>query len=210
MSSLLCAQCGGPLPTDAARSVVTCPFCGVVSKPAPQIVERVVERIVVATPTDTAKGGLRCPRCADGLREVRVGKSVLAGCGYCGGIWLDTATVEHLRAVRDSDVEDAARRLVGVILRRVDRSPLVSCPACAKAMQRVEVPGTLHSIDTCAAHGTWFDGMELPQFIAAFAEARAGEISDDDARAAGLPGSTGLEGGFFTDLFNAAGMLLGK
>lgn len=209
MASLLCAQCGGPLPEAAARSVVTCPFCKVVSKPAPEVVEHVVERIVVATPTD-APGGLRCPRCADGLRTARVGASTLAGCGHCGGIWLDTKTVDHLRVVRDTDVETEARRLVGVIMRRVDRSPLVSCPVCSTAMRRTEAPGTIHTIDTCAAHGTWFDGLELPQFIEAFAEARAGEITEDDARAAGLPGSGSSGGGFFTDLFNAASVLLSK
>lgn len=77
-------------------------------------------------------------------------------------------------------------------------------------MKRTEAPGTIHTIDTCAAHGTWFDGLELPQFIEAFAEARAGEITEEDARAAGLPGSGGGGGGFFTELFEAASGLLSK
>ncbi len=208
MTSLVCSQCGGPLPEAAARSVVACPFCKVVSKPAPEVVERVVERVVVATPVD-APGGLRCPRCADALRTITVQTATLAGCGHCGGIWLDTKTVDHLRTTRDTDVQEAARRLVAII-QRVDRAPLLSCPVCKTAMQRTEAPGTMHFIDTCVAHGTWFDGLELPQFIEAFAEARAGEITEDDARAAGLPGSGSSGGGFFTDLFNAASVLLSK
>ncbi len=211
MSSLVCTQCGGPLPEAAAHAVVSCPFCGVVSKPAPKVVERVVERIVVATPTD-APATLRCPRCADGLRTTAIGSTTLAGCGHCGGIWLDGASVERLRKIRDTDVETAARRMVGAVLRKVDRAPFVSCPVCATAMRRTEAPGTMHYVDTCAAHGTWFDGMELPQFIEAFAEARAGEISDEDARAAGLPGAETKPGGggFFSDLFESLGALTSK
>ena len=141
MTSLVCAQCGGPLPEAAARSVVACPFCKVVSKPAPEVVERVVERVVVATPVD-APGGLRCPRCADALRTITVQTATLAGCGHCGGIWLDTKTVDHLRTTRDTDVQEAARRLVAII-QRVDRAPLLSCPVCKTAMQRTEAPGTV-------------------------------------------------------------------
>ncbi|CAN5379863.1 hypothetical protein BH09MYX1_BH09MYX1_18920 [soil metagenome] len=193
MSAITCSRCGGPLPPSAAHVATTCSFCGATSAKAPEVIETVVERVVVVAPKDAS--AFRCPRCADRLRDASVKGTVIRGCDQCGGIWLDSATVEHLKNVRDDELGLAARRLVGVILRRADRSPMVSCPVCGVAMTRTEVGGTIHCVDTCKLHGTWFDGLELPEFISAFAEARAGDVSEDDAEAAGVPR------GFFTKLF---------
>src|SRR4051812_37635373 len=116
MSSLLCAGCGAPLPEDAARAVTTCAFCGTASTPAPRVVERTVERIVVVAAPGATPGGLSCPRCAVPLAEARVNQTLLRGCERCGGIWLEPDAVERLRDARDTEVEDTARRLVGLVL----------------------------------------------------------------------------------------------
>jgi len=81
VTAITCAKCGGPLPEEAADRVVTCPFCGVASKPAPSVVE--VERIV------TVKGegaGTACPRCAGVLNESTVGTHRVVTCGSCSGL----------------------------------------------------------------------------------------------------------------------------
>ncbi len=198
-TALTCSRCGGPLGPEAAHRATTCAFCGATSSPLPEVVERIVERVIVATPKDAA-GNLRCPRCADGLREVRASGAILRGCDRCGGIWLDKATVARLERARDDEIATAARRLVGVVMVRPDRSALASCPECGATMKRREIAGTIHLLDSCPEHGTWFDGFELPEFIRAFAEQRAGEITEEDAAAAGVP-----EDGFFTKLFRSFG-----
>lgn len=190
--AILCSRCGGPLPAAAAHVAVTCPYCAATNAPAPKVVEHVVERLVVATPKD-APGGLRCPRCADPLRSTRVHDTDLSSCDHCGGIWVDKVTVERLTARRDPDVETAVRRICGAVFRRVDRQKLASCPVCGQAMKRREIPETVVLLDACDAHGTWFDALELNELIRSAAEARAGEISEADAEAAGVP-SEGLFG----------------
>ncbi len=202
MTSIACCACGAPLPPRAAQVPTACPYCGATNAPPPRVVE--VERIVVATPR-AATGGTLCPRCAEPLRDKAVGETRLRGCERCGGLWLDTATVERLRRVRDTDVEDAARRMIGGLLRRIDVAQRVSCPECGAAMERHVVPDTVHDIDVCGAHGTWFDYQELSMFIRTFAEQRAGDVTAEDLEAAGVPGG-GLpadDGGFFTDLFHS-------
>jgi hypothetical protein len=108
--------------------------------------------------------------------------------------------------VRDPDVEEAARRAIGIVMHRIDCAPRVACPDCSKVMVRKELPDTIHYLDTCPEHGTWFDFRELPMFVSVFAERRAGQLDADDLRAAGLPGSDAPSestGGFFSDLFHS-------
>jgi len=186
-------KCGGPLPAEAADRVVTCPFCGVVSNPAPSVVE--VERIV------TVKGegvGTSCPRCAAVLNESAVGKHRVIGCGGCGGLWLEHPTVDYLSANNDVELATAVQKRAGFVFRKLDCSALLTCPFCKTAMDRrsIEAPGYTTYVDVCKMHGTWFDSGELRQFITIFADRRANDPGEPmDVK---IP-----EEGFFTDLFGS-------
>jgi len=207
---LTCTGCGGSLPPEAARAPVTCRYCGTASVPVPAVVERVVERLVVeriggADPAGQSDAGrLPCPRCAQWLTEKRVGGAVLASCNAsCGGLWLDTATVERLKKRHEEEIETTAHRLLCRVQLLIADPPdprmAISCPVCKGPLRRVEIPDTLHSIDVCDAHGTWFDrarGDELQMFVSQAEAARAGEVSEDDLRSAGVGG-----GGFFARIF---------
>jgi Zn-finger nucleic acid-binding protein len=211
--SVLCPQCGGPLPVHAARQTVTCPFCHVAVAPPPEVIERVVDRVIVQK-AEGDSGSLHCTRCATALMQVTSNGIVLSGCRGCGGLWLDNAAVERLMKVRDEDLERQAARMVGIFagLPADVRHAAIACPLCASPLRRVEVPDTIHSVDVCDAHGTWFDHGELPMFISVFATRRAGELSDEDLRAAGVPGrgdsAVDGESGFFTDLFHSLKSLI--
>jgi Zn-finger nucleic acid-binding protein len=167
--------------------------------PPPTVVERTVERVMVVAPTgDGAEGALMCPRCASALRDVRSGQSVLHACMSCGGVWLDRATVDRLSRERDPDLERAAGRILGLMRPPPGlRDPLICCPVCAAPLRRTEIANSVSQIDVCDAHGTWFDRNEVIYFAEASAESRAGEVSEDDLRAAGVGG------GFFSRLFRS-------
>jgi Zn-finger nucleic acid-binding protein len=195
MGENTCAGCGAGLPPEAARAPVTCAYCGATSAPAPQVVERVVERIVVVAPQVApgapAEARVHCPRCAAGLVERRIGPGLVAGCKTCGGLWLETSVVERLRATHDDALETELRRPFGVVIAlgpTPNRHANISCPVCSGPLHRVEVPDTIHSIDVCEAHGTWFDARELPIVIDAFKATRAGVVTDDDLESAGVGG----------------------
>jgi Zn-finger nucleic acid-binding protein len=207
MGDLTCSGCGASLPLEAAGAPMRCAYCGVTSTPGPRVVERVVERIVVAAPSPApgsapADARLHCPRCAAGLLERRIGPGLVAGCKACGGLWLETAIVERLRAAHDGALEEELRRPFGVVIvmgPTPNRQANISCPVCAGPLRKVDVPETIHTIDVCDAHGTWFDTRELPVIIDAFEAARAGDVTSDDLE------SAGIGGGFFSRLFRKKG-----
>jgi Zn-finger nucleic acid-binding protein len=126
---------------------------------------------------------------------------VLSTCRSCGGLWLDTATVDRLRNARDEALELAVRRIAdpGLDAAGRDLRVAITCPICRTRLRRVPIPNSAHDVDVCDAHGTWFDrvqGDELQMFINAFEAART-PASDDDLRPAGLGD------GFFSRLFRS-------
>lgn len=194
--TLECAKCGGPLPPEAADRPTSCPFCGAAALPAPRVVERVVvERVVerVVVPADEASRTL-CPRCNRPLDDVRTAARVASVCARCGGAWVDKATSEHLARVDDVELATAVRRAAGVVMTVPlrEKRATVFCPVCEVQTRRVEIDGTVHVIDVCDEHGTWFDCDELTAFVEHYTERRAGEISEDDLDAAGVGGRSFL------------------
>jgi Zn-finger nucleic acid-binding protein len=157
-----------------------------------------VERIVVAAPPPSpGEARLRCPRCATGMPERPIGPGVAAGCTSCGGLWLDTAVVERMRAVHDEALEAELARPFGAVFvagATPNRHAAISCPVCGGPTRRLEIVDTIHGVDVCDAHGTWFDRHELRAFIEAETAARAGDVTPEDMQAAGV-------GGFFARLF---------
>ena len=104
---------------------------------------------------------------------------------------IDKATAERLKSAHDEELENAARRINGPLVLvgpPPDQRLAISCPVCSGPLRRVEIPDTMHSVDVCDVHGTWFDrcnGDELQMFVTSFAEARAGEVTEGDLRSAG-------------------------
>jgi Zn-finger nucleic acid-binding protein len=137
----------------------------------------------------------------------RCGETIFHGCERCGGVFLDPTAVTHAENVNDEDLVNTARRIVGAVLRgRPDLSLQVSCPVCQQPMRRSPILGGSR-VDVCDAHGTWFDRGELGELVQAHMEARAGEISEEDLKAAGVSGGTS-KSSFFGDLFATLGVLL--
>ncbi len=209
---LCCARCGATLPPDASRAATTCPFCGATAVPTPRVVERVVERVVVAAPS-VEEGGLhRCPRCAAALHEARAtspqGDAVLHGCRTCGGVFLDRANIARF-GKDDHRAEALARSIIGPIAvgrllgTAPDERAQISCPICARFMRRVGVQFTQVEVDLCDDHGAWLDAGEIGAFLRPPTEDPAHELTPEELAAAGLGGDgrrKNEDDGFFTSL----------
>jgi Zn-finger nucleic acid-binding protein len=102
---------------------------------------------------------LRCPHCTKRLAGVRVEEVELAGCGGCGGIWVDNASAQRVVAAPRAIFEDLARRAATNAHGRVVRSQRPSCPVCDAILDAATVKTI--QLDVCADHGTWFDAWEL-------------------------------------------------
>lgn len=91
------------------------------------------------------------------------GGTVALGCLSCGGVMLDTRSIEKMRAdpgIRNLG-ESAAEHATGSTVDTEARG--IPCPYCAQSMQRHQLFGV--DIDLCPNHGTWFDRDELQAII---------------------------------------------
>ncbi|MBT8496255.1 MAG: zf-TFIIB domain-containing protein [Deltaproteobacteria bacterium] len=240
-ASLSCPACGGGVAVGDRR----CGFCEaeLLVKACPRCFARIfagakhcnmcgaeVEIPAAANPDGDARR-LRCPRCDGETVSRLVGDLLIDECGDCHGIWLDNQALKRLlEEVEEGSVKEFVAP-GGAIASATGASSAstidagsrgrmyVKCPECDNVMNRknfARSSGVI--IDQCKAHGTWFDGGELPRvvdFVAAggLGEARKRQLRDlQDARrrakseqfsAAMRAGSTGRGyGGLGDSLFD--------
>lgn len=103
--------------------------------------------------------GCRCPRCSESVLVVREieGRKLLA-CRTCAGAFVGAELGLRLLAILKPDVPPPR---VGV--------PSPACPVCRQGMRRVVAAG--FDVETCKAHGVWFDAGDLPPLVRAVSEA---------------------------------------
>jgi len=189
MAALECDRCGAELPPEAASGAVQCRYCGTTSVPAPRVIEKVRERVVLVPGDGSSRErtpGVACPRCGHDLVEKRTPEHVLRGCQNCGGAFLEPATVEALQRTRDEMLLGIVKHLGPLLVRSMDRRPPLDCPFCHNRLKRLDLGETGHAINTCETHGTFFDRDGVVAFADFCQERRAGEISEDDLENAGI------------------------
>lgn len=131
-----------------------------------------------------------CPRCDLPLQARAVADLVLDECGGCRGVFVDREAVDLVLA---DERHGRAQALLDALPAR-DHHPLsgpggrmyVKCPTCTVMMNRkLFAAGSGVVVDVCKAHGTFFDGGELPaiiEFVQAGGLARAATKSAQDQR----------------------------
>ena len=101
-----------------------------------------------------------CPRCRLPLRDTR-GAAI---CLQCGGAFLDAVAADSVVRALDESAQRAAA-LAGSnphatrVVDNLAKLAHVDCPVCHTRMQRFAVGPV--DVDTCVAHGTWYDRCEL-------------------------------------------------
>lgn len=186
--SLHCPNCGASVSPDcvcctycgSTLTIAACPSCfGSVfkgMKHCPHCGEGIDRRIV-----DGGKP-LDCPKCAIPLQHVMVGDVPLCECGTCGGLWLDSVTLERLCEGKedqekvlaydsgyDANTQSTNEDNSNEPLKGGDKKVpwrYVPCPECGELMLRKNFLGCSGIIvDWCKAHGTWFDHRELQGIV---------------------------------------------
>jgi Zn-finger nucleic acid-binding protein len=104
-----------------------------------------------------------------GMEAVTVGGTSLRECPKCDGLWVDTASLEHICAERERQAavlgmtQPPGAPASGAIEDKVRYLP---CPECRKLMNRVNFASYSNVIvDVCKSHGTWFDRDELRRVV---------------------------------------------
>jgi Zn-finger nucleic acid-binding protein len=166
--SLHCPNCGSAAsPGDAAcaychaaLATVSCPACFALMFAGSAYCPHCGTR---RARTETTGGpAARCPACPGRLSEVRIGDAVVMECDGCRGMWIDSATFEHICA--DAATQTAALHQWSAAPRQasVPEVHYRRCVACGKMMNRMNfgrVSGTV--VDVCKGHGTFLDAGEL-------------------------------------------------
>jgi Zn-finger nucleic acid-binding protein len=111
-----------------------------------------------------------CPRCGSGLFEGPARHGQILGCGRCGGVWLDGAGCRAIMQGAGEELVELAERAGRRATVAPDSARPPCCPTCEQPLTRGEVPGTAVAIDSCAAHGTWFDRNALRLVALRFAK----------------------------------------
>lgn len=131
-----------------------------------------------------------CPRCDLPLQARAVADLVLDECGRCRGVFVDRTAVDLVLA----DERHARAQALLDALPPADHHPAsppggrmyIKCPTCSVMMNRtLFAAGSGVVVDVCKAHGTFFDGGELPsiiEFVQAGGLARAAVKSAQEKR----------------------------
>jgi len=150
MTSMIiaCTNCKSRFEAAGYRDVL-CPTCGSIAQQA------------------TVRP---CPRCELPLEARTVSDLVIDECSGCHGLFLDEVAI---RRVLDDEDQSRAEALLAA-LPRVAHHALpasggrmyIKCPICSTVMNRkLFATGSGVVVDVCKAHGTYFDGGELPAII---------------------------------------------
>ncbi len=126
-----------------------------------------------------------CPACGDGagLDSRRLGDEQLAvlECPRCAGLWVGRDTFEVLldRARARSVADPSGRPPPPPSPSHRQHGPLYRpCPECGGLMNRRNFgrrSGVI--VDTCAAHGSWFDDRELTELLRWVREGGEAEVA---------------------------------
>ncbi len=182
-SALSCPQCGGNVHAGDSR----CEFCqaALLVKACPRCFARIfhgakhcnhcgcqVEVAATANADGSAKQ-LGCPRCESAPTMIArlVGDTLLDECPECHGTWLQVEAVDRLVSERRQVSTQAVLGMGGPApgSAPVPTPPgrvYLKCPECETIMNRTNFAQRSGIIvDTCKAHGTWFDYTELPSVV---------------------------------------------
>ena len=142
--------------------------------------------------------GGRCPACGSALAQLTGTMLPVSGCAACGGLWLGPdAAVHVMQGLGDQVDVELARASATVARTSIVPGPdsgMRACPACGLAMARLAIRDVI--VDSCAAHGTWFDRGEVEAVEMACSKLRKQHQRDvehaGDVTAAGLVEGAGL------------------
>jgi len=170
-TTLNCHSCGAAVSSDAPNcehcgarlASIACPACFAMmfqgSKFCPHCGSPAVQ-------WESEKTDQPCPSCRTPMLRGTLRDVPLHECGKCYGLWLGTASFEHI--CRNAEQQATALGSAQPVGGPAALSPVryVRCPQCGELMHRLNFAhcsGVI--VDVCRAHGTWFDANELHRIV---------------------------------------------
>lgn len=127
---------------------------------------------------------LPCPRCTTALQRRALADATAYECSACRGVFVEAELLPRITDALDLGGEILTRWPRGRRAEPPDSRMYLPCPRCSELMKRrLFAEGVKVVIDTCDAHGTWFDDSEL-RAVADAAASGALERGQERQRAA--------------------------
>lgn len=140
-----------------------------------------------------------CPRCGTySLYAVAVRGRTAHACRRCGGVWLGRTTAALVDDALERSSVEAAKRAARDAVSTEHAPRALTCPKCSRALEPHFIAGV--EIDSCEAHGTWYDREELPQIAERLGGRRTSAAASSLLVAgAAVPAAAALSSGALAD-----------
>jgi Zn-finger nucleic acid-binding protein len=128
----------------------------------------------------SSASSVACPACGTPLTPLATPLPASA-CASCGGAWLTNETAIHvMRGIGDAQDEELVQTTHAASAHAPSHPPADqprACPVCASPMTPLVVLGV--TVDSCAAHGTWFDRDEVERIASACKKQREAQEAEE-------------------------------
>ena len=160
-----CEYCRSPLDFNLKGKTTPCPHCFASNPADGSYCIRCARPLKGLVRDGELLPDRLCPRCETPMKGKAIGQFPVIACGECDGFFITTDTFEMMQ-------ENSKRVLFPV--QRINREQLnsetairyIRCPVCRNIMNRTNfarISGVI--IDSCSAHGIWFDADELEKIM---------------------------------------------
>src|SRR5262249_55237032 len=135
----------------------------------PSFVGRYRSTMSPSTPMYRTPDAATCPACGSPLTALGTALPASA-CASCGGAWLTNESTIHLMQGVGDAYDAQVVRTSHVVAEHAPSHPPPDqpgrgCPTCASSLSPIVVCGI--TVDSCPAHGTWFDRDEVEKLALA-------------------------------------------
>ncbi len=161
-----CDYCRSPLDFTLKGKTIPCPHCFASNPADSSFCIRCARPLKGLVRNGEVLPDRLCPRCETPMSGKTIGEFSVIVCSQCSGLFITNDIFEMMQ-------EHSVRVVFPV--QRVPRVPLgpetivryIRCPVCRNIMNRTNfarISGVI--IDSCSAHGIWFDADELEKIMA--------------------------------------------
>ena len=115
----------------------------------------------LATSASRESSNAPCPRCWGELVGRNVGLKQIWPCRRCGGVWLPPDAARTIMQHEDGSLRLvlASEKAARIAREATENALRNTCPWDGQPLHETTVDGVL--VESCAAHGTWFDAHEV-------------------------------------------------
>lgn len=160
-----CDYCRSPLDFSLHGKTIPCPHCFASNPADSSFCVRCAKPLKGLVRDGEVLPDRACPRCEKPMSGKTIGEFPVIACNDCNGFFITVETFEMMQQ-NSTSVVFPVQRIPGGNLNIETTIRYIRCPVCRNIMNRTNfarISGVI--IDSCSAHGVWFDADELEKIM---------------------------------------------